>query len=133
MKVFGPHPWGAWTDRELIETPVGRDCLYCREQIAPGDLGVLMPYSGPAGAESEEPTHRECLLYVTLGKPEDMRGTLRESARETARRLEEDCPRCGGGGFDPDSIGEGLACYDCGGSGQAEDARRNDWDRNVGG
>lgn len=131
MKVFGPVLWGAWSERTLVETPVGALCLYCREAISSGQLGVLMPYSGEEG-DTEKPAHRECVLYVTCGRPPDVRGTLRESALETARRIEEDCARCGSSGIDPDSIVEALACYDCGGSGSAEDARRNDSERDRG-
>lgn len=86
MKVFGER-WGNWSDAEFVDTPVGRECIYCREETAAGDLGVLMPYSPADGPATLAPVHRECLVWATLGKPEDERGSMRESARAAVLRL----------------------------------------------
>lgn len=70
----------------LEDTPVGVMCLYCREVIADGDRGFVMPYvgdgadvrgcvvtlvRGAAGTGDTGPVavveHRECLAAQTVG------------------------------------------------------------------
>ncbi len=87
MKVFGPTSWGNWTDKVVVQTPVGEPCQLCQEPILHGDLGVLMPFSGEV--EEERPWHRDCLLYSILGKRHDERGTLRRSAAATRLRVDK--------------------------------------------
>jgi hypothetical protein len=91
MKVFGPEPWGAWSKRELVETPDGQPCQLCDEPIIAGDLGVILPFSTVKDGkpvEEERPWHRECLLHSILCKPEDKRETMRESAKATTDRVD---------------------------------------------
>lgn len=91
MKVFGPEPWGAWSEREFIETP-DATCQFCEEQVTPGDLGVILPFSTVKDGkpvEEERPWHRECLLHSIFCEPKDRRETRRESAKATAERVDE--------------------------------------------
>lgn len=87
MKVFGPTPWGNWTDKVVVPTPIGAACQLCEEPILHGDPGVLMPFAGEV--DEERPWHRDCLLYSVLGKREDERGTLRRSAAATRLRVDK--------------------------------------------
>jgi hypothetical protein len=96
MKVFGPKPWGNWTDRVMVPTPVGKPCFFCEEPIKADDLGVLMPHmEGGAYAdlrEIERPWHRDCLIHSIFARPEDERTTKRQSAAATRERLDKNGP-----------------------------------------
>jgi hypothetical protein len=52
---------------KLVETPVGRGCLHCKERVAEGDEGMLMPYVGEDGVVIIVPVHRECFLRSVFG------------------------------------------------------------------
>lgn len=58
--VFGV--WDAPVTDELdpIPTPVGERCMHCREQIAEGDNGAVMPFGHFV-------QHRECSLRSVMG------------------------------------------------------------------
>jgi hypothetical protein len=81
-------------DATQVNTPVGRQCLYCAEPVEQDDRGLLRYYSlGTPPA----PVHMECDLRMSLGSVAHLEGrcscncqyaatsskTFREQARET--------------------------------------------------
>jgi hypothetical protein len=65
--VFGPKPWGPALDGcEMIPTPAGEACLYCKELIAEGDSGVTMVYRSDDRTQ-RVPEHRECHIRHIVG------------------------------------------------------------------
>lgn len=96
---FGPA-WGPITDgSKQIETPVGQQCFWCQEPIAPGDRGTFVPVSRLDGF-TVDPQHRECGLRAVIG---------------SIAHLEKRCS-CYGGPDDDDSTmtdrQEALAVWD---------------------
>jgi hypothetical protein len=60
MMWFGKkHPAPAYADCPQTETPVGRACFYCQEQIAMGDDGWILV--------DGHMLHRECSLRSMIG------------------------------------------------------------------
>lgn len=61
MTWFGPN-WGAPLNKDCreVETPVGQECIHCREEIELGDEGVCYAFDGP-------PVHRNCFLRQIVG------------------------------------------------------------------
>lgn len=56
-------------DADQIETPVGRECLYCHVAIVDGDRGVMIPHVTDQGRTSvEQPHHIGCLMKNTVGQ-----------------------------------------------------------------
>ena len=92
MKVFGPRPWGNWSERKIVPSPVGEPCVFCEEAIRQDDLGVLMPFMSADMKDSERPQHRDCLIHSIFARPEDQRKTRRESARATRERVDKEGP-----------------------------------------
>lgn len=88
----------AFEDAHEVPTPVGQQCLLCRETIIGGESGILMPYVGALGSQTA-PEHIECFLRSILGDvqhleqrcscynpdagPDDTGRTYRQEARET--------------------------------------------------
>lgn len=114
MIYFG-QPWNAPAvdDGVAGPTPVGEPCQHCGEPIAEGDQGfmintVRLAEDGRTPVGSIEPTHRECLIRLTVGSVECLQGrcqcatgapggpqdtrSLREQGRQTIQWLRS----CGG-------------------------------------
>ena len=72
MLVFGPRTWGP--DQKLVDTPLGRACFSCKELVAEGDSGVMMPLV-EAGSATYAPQHRECFLRRIVGSVGHQQGT----------------------------------------------------------
>jgi len=92
MKLFGPKPWGNWSEKVIVATPVDAPCQLCEELIAASDMGVLLPYDHAVDGvpvTDERPWHRDCLIYSILGEPVDERATPRESACAARLRVDQ--------------------------------------------
>ena len=57
-------------EEKLVETPVGALCGFCREEIAPGDKGCMIP-SIPGG---KKPFHFECHMRLIIGSLAHLQG-----------------------------------------------------------
>ena len=67
-KCFGPGKWGPALDDEIpfVETPIGKKCGWCGEEIRLGDYGLIQPSLSESGLK-EYIIHRECQLRTVLG------------------------------------------------------------------
>lgn len=104
MKAFGDMNWAFELDR--TETPVGEPCLYCKELIVEGDVGVTMPFGNNEGEIDIVPQHKECLLRAIFGSvghqkktcscfggnEEDPKGMTKREAAKAAAVLAGDLP-----------------------------------------
>lgn len=78
-----PHGYGYWfgepwpsdrlrapiceDDTMRVPVPAGQTCIFCIEEIQPGDRGVLMPALAADGTSSIEAAHIECQFANTVG------------------------------------------------------------------
>jgi hypothetical protein len=102
MRWFGPYRGAPFCDDgEHVPTPIGTPCLWCKEPIADGDGGDVMPFLAESGEVTQQPRHLECAIRSAAGgvfhqlgqclccggdkdpDPPDM--TPREAARAAAR------------------------------------------------
>lgn len=66
MKYFGRiWPSGICDDGDKVETPVGRPCLWCGEEIVDGDQGIMMSYMDTE--VTLQPMHKNCMIRQTVG------------------------------------------------------------------
>jgi hypothetical protein len=75
---FGERVNFAWChEMELTDVPVGRDCMWCSEPIAPEDSGVMTPVGRSVGGElvmTTEPCHVECWVRTMTGSAAHLGG-----------------------------------------------------------
>jgi hypothetical protein len=71
VKWFGEN-WNALVcyETEHAETPVGRKCGYCQEQIKKNSQGVLLPHWADGSGPDDIPYELSCFLKM-LGLEKD--------------------------------------------------------------
>lgn len=71
MMTFGPQPLA---DLPRVAAPIGESCLHCKEPVAEGDSGVIIPHM----VSPEDPrlvaVHRECHIRMIVGSVGHQRG-----------------------------------------------------------
>lgn len=68
MKFFGARQLNPFDDEVLtVPAPVGDLCGHCREPIAAGDDGWLIPYGGGPNEPCELAFHHACHLREIVG------------------------------------------------------------------
>lgn len=70
MMTFGPLPL---LDLPRTAPPLGEKCLHCKEPIAEGDSGVMVPMVSAEEARIVA-VHRECHIRMIVGSVGHQRG-----------------------------------------------------------